>query len=263
MTVEPPMNDDDSAASTLGSLLERITELFQEQERRHSEALSRAGAIGARSSLPPSGASQREREAKLEGQLAELAQECTDLERQNSNYLSLYVASSQLHGTLVHEDVLRSVKEVVLNLIGSDQFAIYLADEERHNLCRAASEGSVDPRDAVISLEEGPIAQVVREGAFRLGDGQVVLPSGRRPLALVPLVMAGQPIGCLVLLELLIQKTDFDAFDLQLFELLAAHAASALSSSLAYRRLEEKCRTLRGLVELFKGQMMSSRPGEG
>ena len=53
--------------------------------------------------------------------LAQFAQ----LEQHNANLANLYVASYQLHGTLDRHAVLMAVQEIVINLIGSEQFGIY------------------------------------------------------------------------------------------------------------------------------------------
>src|SRR5437868_11106767 len=56
-------------------------------------------------------------------EIARLAERCADLETQNFELASLYTASSQLHGTC-REAVLTAMQEIIVNLIGSEQFAI-------------------------------------------------------------------------------------------------------------------------------------------
>ena len=193
-----------------------------------------------------------ERLRQLEAQYQELMNEYSDLERQNSNYLSLYVASSQIHATLVFEEVLRNIKEIIINLIGADCFSIYLHDESGKRFRRAAFEGEVDPADEIINFGDNLISRVARSGALCLDVGDADLPSGQQPIAILPLNIGSDPIGVAVLFKLLVQKEDFDAFDMELFNLLSAHAATALMSSSKYRQLENKTRTLQGLLDLFK-----------
>jgi prefoldin subunit 5 len=188
---------------------------------------------------------------QLEAQHRSLAQEYAHLDRQNSNYLSLYVASSQFHATLDFEDVLRNIKEIVINLIGADRFSIYLYDESAQEFRRVASEGQVAAEDEVILVGENLLSRVARSGSLCL-DTNADLPSGNTPIAILPLAVGSQRIGLLVLFRLLVQKDDFDAFDMELFDLLSAHAATALLSSTLYRRLERKNKTLQGLLDLFK-----------
>jgi hypothetical protein len=190
--------------------------------------------------------------AQLETQHRELEQEFAHLERQNWNYLSLYVASSQIHATLVLEDVLQNIKEIIINLIGSDRFAIYLYNESAREFRRMASQGELDPADEIIPFGDNLLSRVARSGTASVDVSDANLPSGRKPIAVLPMTVGQQSIGLVVLFRLLVQKSDFDALDTQLFELLAAHAATALMSSSMYRRLERKNKTLHGLLDLFK-----------
>jgi GAF domain-containing protein len=93
---------------------------------------------------------------------------------------------------------------------------------------------------------------VVRSGSFKLEIQEADLPSGQQPIAILPLRIGDDPVGVVIIFRLLVQKESFDAFDLELFDLLAAHAATALMSSVRYQRLERKVLTLQGLLDLFK-----------
>src|SRR5437764_14078928 len=53
-----------------------------------------------------------------------------EVEQQNTNLANLYVASYQLHGTLDRERVLGAIKEIVINLIGSEELAIWEIDRD-------------------------------------------------------------------------------------------------------------------------------------
>ncbi len=222
-------------------------ELHQEniELRRRIAELESGGAVSANGH-------QAERIRDLETHYQELLQEYSDLERQNSNYLSLYVASSQIHATLEFEEVLRNIKEIIINLIGADCFSIYLYEESGRRFRRAAFEGAVDPADEIINFGANLMSRVARSGALCLDASTADLPSGQQPIALLPLNIGSEPIGVAVLFKLLVQKEDFDAFDMELFNLLSAHAATALMSSSKYRQLQNKTRTLQGLLDLFK-----------
>ncbi len=189
---------------------------------------------------------------ELEAHHQELLQDYADLERQNSNFLSLYVASSQIHATLVFDEVLRNIKEILINLVGTDVFSIYVYEESGRQFRRAAYEGNLDPADEIVPFSDNLISQVVRSGSFKVEVQEADLPSGQQPIAILPLLIGSNPVGVVVIFRLLVQKEAFDAFDLELFDLLAAHAATALMSSFRYQRLERKVLTLQGLLDLFK-----------
>ncbi|MBN1610151.1 MAG: GAF domain-containing protein [Polyangiaceae bacterium] len=204
-----------------------------------------------------------DRVATLEFELERLTSEYSDLERQNSNLLSLYVASSQIHATLVFEEVLRSIQEVIINLIGADVFSTYLYNESSHEFRRAGGEGQTDPADEVIPYGDNLLSRVLRSGSPVLGPTVESLPSGHVPLAVLPLAVGSEQVGVVVLFRLLVQKDGFDEFDNELFGLLTAHAATALLSSLRYRRLERRANTLQGLLDLFKGRQGTPDSTEG
>src|SRR5260370_1567247 len=49
----------------------------------------------------------------------------SELESSNANLAILYVASYQLHGTLDRQAVLNAIQEIVVNLVGSEQFGVF------------------------------------------------------------------------------------------------------------------------------------------
>lgn len=225
-------------------LREKVVQLeneLGEMKRRSADAMREIPESDVRARL---GGLLRDHETLLE--------EHAELERQNSNYMSLYVASSQLHATLALSEVLRRIQEVIVNLIGADVFAVYLFDQSDYQLRLVASEGQDEPLDSVIPFGDNLLSRVARSGRLCLDIETSDLPSGRKPIAILPLMAADEPIGLIVLFRLLVQKHDFHPFDLELFDLLAAHAASALASSLSYHRLERKTQTLQRLLDLFK-----------
>lgn len=265
------MHDDDDRFTALTEVFasgRRLAEELHEENLRLRARIAQLEAAIERSSSSETGAlaltAATERQtnseipepvvklAELELHHQELLQDHADLERQNSNYLSLYVASSQIHATLVFEEVLRNIKEILINLVGADIFAIYVYEDSGRRFRRAALDGNLDPADEIIPFGDNLVSQIVRSGSLCLQVPDADLPSGQQPIAILPLMIGSQPIGVVIVFRLLVQKETFDAFDLELFDLLAAHAATALMSSFKYQRLERKVLTLQGLLDLFK-----------
>lgn len=249
-------------------LRQRVAELEAQLGQYSEHAPGRQPEAGANSPGAASPSSVRaegleDRVVTLEFELERLTSAYSDLERQNSNLLSLYVASSQIHATLVFEDVLRSIQEIIINLVGADLFVTYLYNESAHEFRRAAGEGQTDPADEVIPYGDNLLSRVLRAGSPFLGPAAEQLPSGRTPLAVLPLAVGSEQVGVVVLFRLLVQKDGFDEFDNELFGLLTAHAATALLSSLRYRRLERRANTLQGLLDLFKARQGSPESNEG
>jgi hypothetical protein len=112
-------------------LLERITGL--ESEKR--DVLDRLQAV--------------------EEENRQFADRYLEIEEENNNLANLYVASYQLHSTLELSEVLKTIIEIVINLIGAEVFAVYVLDEKTNQLSPVASEGKLlSARDHL----RGPIA---------------------------------------------------------------------------------------------------------
>lgn len=147
---------------------------------------------------------------------------CVDLETQNFELASLFTASSQLHGTC-REAVLTAMEEIIVNLIGSEQFAICeLADPVLNVIASVgvdAQQVRWTPRvQEVVRRSEAYIGSLEESGSE----------SGNEPLACLPLRARDEVIGVIVLFGLLSHKTEFEPLDHQLFDLLGTLAGPAL-----------------------------------
>ena len=151
-------------------------------------------------------------------------------EAQVANLASLYVAVTSVHGALDRPSVLSSVQEIVTNLIGSEEMAIFETDAGHGRLTLLASMG-IDPgRYQEIRLGEGAIGKSAATGErlIRPGGGSLTEDGDASLTACIPLKVAGRVVGVLAVFRLLPHKGALDAVDIDLFDVLAAHAASAL-----------------------------------
>jgi len=148
---------------------------------------------------------------------------CVDLETQNFELASLFTASSQLHGTC-REAVLTAMEEIIVNLIGSEQFAICELGDPALNVI--ASVG-VDAQQVRWTPR---VQEVVRRSQAYIGSlGDSGSESERNePLACLPLRAQDEVIGVIVLFGLLSHKSEFEPLDHQLFDLLGTLAGPAL-----------------------------------
>lgn len=145
------------------------------------------------------------------------------IEEEKSNLAKLYVASSFLHASLDREQVVEALHEVLVNLLGSEDFAVFEA-------------GPGHEPQPVSAFRYGPRAApaVASEQAVRtLRTGELYLrPEGAPGVAAcIPLRLEGRPAGVVEVRELLPQKQGFDAFDAELFDLLGTHVAPALHAT--------------------------------
>ena len=151
-------------------------------------------------------------------------------EAQVANLASLYVAVTSVHGALDRPSVLSSVQEIVTNLIGSEEMAIFETDSARGRLTLLASIGIEPGPYQEIGLGEGAIGRAAATGerVIRNEGGSLTEDGDAALTACIPLKVAGRIVGVLAVFRLLPHKGALDAIDIDLFDVLAAHAASAL-----------------------------------
>ncbi|HET7434810.1 MAG TPA: hypothetical protein VFN10_08885 [Thermoanaerobaculia bacterium] len=151
------------------------------------------------------------------------------IEEQSSNLANLYVASYQLHTSVERDAVLTAVQEIVVNLIGSEQLAVYERNDE-NEFELAVSFGlddwqlltTIGGEYAVEKLGEGHIFRDVEE---------------RQPLtACIRLQVEERVIGAVLVFRLLEHKAALQPIDYELFDLLAVHASVALYCSSLHAR---------------------------
>src|SRR5256885_13011711 len=175
---------------------------------------------------------------RLRGRLGALQEEnkdyatrYTEIEEQNANLASLYVASYQLHSTLDFREVIQIVQDIIVSLIGAKSYAILLLDENTSELRTIACDGE----DAMPGIEEmstqlgaGTLGVVAKSGdSFYLSDEKVSLD---RPLAAIPLKIKAHVIGVIAVYKLFDEKHVFTAVDYELLALLAAPAPTSVFS---------------------------------
>ncbi len=192
----------------------------------------------------------------LEEQTRDYATRYTEIEQQNNNLASLYVASYQLHSTLDFREVIHAVQEIIRDLVGAKAYALLLCDEGTNVLQTVACDGEdLMPGIEKISvrLGEGIIGEVAKRGEtyYLARDDENAHPSLHRPLAAVPLKIKEKVIGVIAVYKLLVQKPAFTAVDYELFALLAAHAATAIFSAKLYSQSERKLNTIQSFLDLL------------
>jgi hypothetical protein len=154
-----------------------------------------------------------------------------ELEEQNETLANLYVTISRLHSTLQFGEVIEIIKEIIINLVGSESFAIFWIDEPARELRLIAGEGS----DAC-SQDVLPLGQNIISKAAQSGETFIAMPdrAGEDPMACIPLKTADRVLGVIVIYHLLAHKSAFSQTDFELFSLMADHAASAIIGSMIF-----------------------------
>lgn len=186
--------------------LMNVREDLAERVEEHSALLRRLAEV------------QRENES--------VAAHFLDIETQNTNLANLYVAGYQLHGSLDRRLVLAAIKEILINLVGSEDFAIFERDgEDRLRMIDWFDEPPHVFHE--VRFGEGIIGQVAATGQSFFSNGEHGRSVGMT--ACVPLQVDGRVTGAIAIFRLLPQKHDaLEAVDEELLGLLASQAGIAL-----------------------------------
>ena len=154
------------------------------------------------------------------------AEKYHQIETQSSNLSNLYVASYQLHASVEREAVLSTIQEIVVNLIGSEEVAIFEFHENAHEFRLASSFGVAESRLKNFKAGSGPIGSRLLSGEVFVNDH---VSGGEDKLtACVPLRIGERVTGAILVFRLLEHKQGLQPVDHELFELLAIHASTAL-----------------------------------
>jgi len=189
---------------------------------------------------------------QVEDENQDFAARYLEIEDENNNLANLYIASYQLHSTLDFREVLQIITEIIINLIGAEEFAILLLDEKSDDLQAVATEGVERDEIPHVRLGKGVIGQVAGSGeSYFVADVEGYTRDFSHPMVCIPLKIKDHVIGVLAIYKLLMQKKEFAPVDYELFTLLAGHAATAIFSSRLYSDSERKLSTIQGFIDLL------------
>lgn len=217
------------------SLRKLVASLESEKSRLLYDKMSlQEKALGLREELDRVRNEQEELRRRLSDAHAEsrhYSQQYAQVEERNNNLANLYVASYQLHSTFDRAEVVSAIQEIVINLIGSEEMAIFELDEGAGELTLIGCFGLDGTTWKSVPVGEGLIGGAVEQGVS-------VLPGRHHSLtattaekgltAAIPLMLGERVVGAVVVWGLLAHKGGLEELDYELFDLLGTHAATAL-----------------------------------
>jgi hypothetical protein len=218
-----------------------------ETVRRENDLVARISALALENEQLKSSHERLDRRlAEVQEENRDFASRYVEIGRENESLANLYVASYRLHSTLDPDDVTGIITEIMIELVGAEEFGLLLIDERTNELTPILVEGSLQDYPAHILVGEGPIGAAVREGKpyyaaeYRRGA----------PFAILPLQIKGHAVGAIVVMKMLHGKTDLDIVARELLGLVAAHSATALTSARLYSAVDRKLRTIEAFIAL-------------
>lgn len=148
------------------------------------------------------------------------------------------VARSRMRAAVDYGDVIDAISEIILNLIGSEEYAIFNADDASSALTLVHSHGIDDAVYHTMVLGAGPIGRAaLRDEVSIAGRPPEVWSVEESDLtACIPLRVEGMLTGAIAIFDLLPQTLSVDAIDRDLLTLLGSLAALALHETRAPER---------------------------
>lgn len=163
----------------------------------------------------------------LRGENASLRDRFVEVESRYVSLTSRFVAICQMHGARDRGQILERMHEVVANLVGCEEFAVFLKDPSTGALTLARSMGvEAEAMDELIA-RGAEIQACIRDGQARFDFVDDALPLS----ACVPIGCKGEVAGVLILLSMLPQKQRLQPSDRELLTLMCDHAATAVLSA--------------------------------
>jgi hypothetical protein len=227
----------------LATLLRRSSALLEQIRLEAGNTLSRAQEEQARL------------RSELEASRSEvdaLVEMMSRLERRSTQLTRLYVATFQLYLGRTPDQVYDTIAEITSDILGAERYALLMRDGDAPSYRIVLRHGIEAGSDETFGAElyAGGMPEVDQ-----------ALTSGRRWMqtspgglvAVVPLQMDESVLGALVILGLLEHKPRLEDADSEVLDLLGAHAASALLSSMNLSIAARKLQTMTSLFRLVIG----------
>jgi hypothetical protein len=168
----------------------------------------------------------RGRVEELEREHRALSDDYVAAQERATELARLFVAMERLHGGRSRADVVAAVQEIVINLIGSEELALF---ERRGGALGLLKAFGVDPAPIhAIPLGEGVIGRIGATGATWVAGRDAAEPGDPELTACIPLRAGDEIVGALAIWRLLGHKPVIDEQDHAVFDLLSAHAGLAL-----------------------------------
>jgi hypothetical protein len=172
-------------------------------------------------------------ERQLDSSRAEHRRACEQFVAANqgsSDMLKLSVALCRLYESADRDSAVAGVREIVINVIGSESFAMFAVDPSG----ALAPLTSMGVDDGVLAWHvggTGVVRKTARTGYRYIGAARrndVGLPETPELVACVPLVLGSRIEGVLAVHGLLAHKPGLEPFDVDILDLLTTHAMSAI-----------------------------------
>jgi hypothetical protein len=169
----------------------------------------------------------RARLQEIEAENQRVCDEYVAIQEKSTELAQLYVALERIHGGVSRAETLAALQEIVINVIGSEELALF---ERRGDRLAMVQSFGIDPepwRD--LPADRGAIGAAAAGTLYVAGRDAVKPGPGEEDLtAAIPLRFGREVVGVVAVFRLLGHKPVLGETDQLLFELISTHAGLAL-----------------------------------
>jgi GAF domain-containing protein len=166
---------------------------------------------------------------RLERHVSVLSTEVASADQKVSDLRKLLLAARRLESCADRAAVLAALQDILVTVVGSDDFVVLAMDEEGRTLWPILGVGATGMACGPLLVSDALVSSALETGKCQLAGprGVGVLPRNE-PLASVPLMSWPHTVGALVIFTLLAHRSVLRPVDIELLEFLSSHAATAI-----------------------------------
>lgn len=161
------------------------------------------------------------------------------IERNHFLLMRLNAANARLIQSLEQSDVFDAIAEIIANLVGSEEIAVFDFHPAEQNFSLAWSSGVEPAALQPFLCGAGMFGRAVQQGLSQYQERQpetALLPHEKNLTACVILKSSGETVGVIAIFGLLPQKNNLEWADFELLKFLETYGAVAIK----FQRLQEK-----------------------
>ena len=161
------------------------------------------------------------------------------IERNHFLLMRLNAANARLIQSLENNDVFEAISEIIANLVGSEEIAVFDFHAAEQSFSLAWSSGVEVAALQPFLCGAGMFGRVVQQGVSQYRERQLetaLLPYEKNLTACVILKSSGEIVGVIAIFGLLPQKNNLEWADFELLKFLETYGAVAIK----FQRLQER-----------------------
>src|SRR5258705_7170900 len=166
---------------------------------------------------------------RLERHVSMLSTEVANADQKAGDLEKLLTAVRRFESCADRAAVLAALQELLVTVIGADDFVVLALDDEGRTLWPLLGVGAAGSAYGPLLVSDALVSSALETGKCQVAGPRAAgdLPRSG-PVASVPLMAWPHTVGALVVFALLAHRSALRRLDLELLELLSSHAATAI-----------------------------------